>query len=77
MKLSRRRRQILKQKLIGALTVTVSIIFGLKYGEVGTVAMLMAGVGFSLIMARKTFGEIVKEGIAEEVEEIKRENEDL
>ena len=77
MKLNRRRRQMLKQKFMGIIIVAISMFVGLKYGEIGTVAMLFAFGGFSLIMARKTIYEMKKLGIAEEVKEIKRENKDL
>ena len=77
MKLTKRRRQILKQKAIGLAMVIFSVFFGLKFGEIGTIAVLIGMVGVWLICIRKTIDEIIKEGISEEVKQLKRENEDL
>ena len=77
MKLNRRRRQILKQKFTGLCIVGISMFVGLKYGEIGTAAMIFVAVGFCLIMARKTIGEIRKLATSEEVKQIRREDKDL
>lgn len=74
MKLSKRRRQILKQKFIGILIVAISMYVGLRYGEIGTVAMLGVAIGYCLIMLRKTVSEVKKIGISEETKQIKEEN---
>lgn len=77
MKINVRRRQILKQKSAGLFIVMISLFVGLKYGEIGTVAMLFAAIGFCLIMTRKTISEMRKLATLEEVKQIRKENEDL